>query len=193
MSSRKVDLGALRERITCPDVLIANGLDVPTATRRIACPIHHGDGLNFSVSRGGQRWRCWSNCGAGDIIDLAARLRACSTGDAIRWCADLAGIASTRPEDEPHRESRAIGRRRLRALRAWRSRTRMNLAALACDADRAADVARARLTVAGDDAEAWKAAAAAARAVDRIELLDWQLDAAADADLVEIYARQVRQ
>lgn len=123
MSPRKVDLDALRARIACPEILAANGCDVPTSRRRVPCPIHGGEGDNFSLTHDGKRWTCWSHCGSGDVFDLYARLRGCSIGDAIR---QLAGNDwNSNPRPARMRIERCADRddtaRTAAAMRVWRA------------------------------------------------------------------------
>lgn len=106
-----IDLDDLRRAVSVADILENVGIEPPGGKRRIECPIHNGDDRNFSVNTDGTRWACWSRCGFGDVIDLAAQLRACSTGEAIRWLASLAGL---RREEAPSRPGFSIERPPLR-------------------------------------------------------------------------------
>src|SRR5689334_5911622 len=41
---------------------------------RCPCPIHDGEGNNFSVNPKNGRWRCFSECGVGNILQLEIAL-----------------------------------------------------------------------------------------------------------------------
>jgi CHC2 zinc finger len=48
------------------------------------CPIHRGQGYNFSVNPESGLWRCWSSCGlGGDIITLEMALSGSSWREAV--------------------------------------------------------------------------------------------------------------
>jgi len=51
---------------------------------RTKCPLHGGTHDSFSVNPETGLWRCWSNCGPGDIIKLEIALTGASWRDAVR-------------------------------------------------------------------------------------------------------------
>lgn len=184
MSAHRYDLDELRERIDVAAVLEVLGIEPPTHRRRTPCPLHGGRHPNFSITRDGRRWRCWSQCGGGDVIDLAARLRSCSTGDAIRWLAGLAGLGGADRLAKGDLVRRARAKRRLDTLVCWRARAVGAADARLRELDRAVESAQARLTTSGPDHDAaWDAVATLAHERDRIELLS---DTLFEAELVEL-------
>jgi hypothetical protein len=73
-----------------------------------------GDGLNVSLDDKRGVWHDFTTDDGGGVLDLVARVRGGSRADALRWCAELAGVPL---EDKPlspiERESWARGRRDL--------------------------------------------------------------------------------
>lgn len=188
MTRGRYDLDAVKARVTVGDVLDALGHAPPEGRRRVPCPIHGGTGANFSVYADGRRWRCWSRCGGGDVVDLAAHMRGCSTAEAIRWCAELAGLAPGRPETAHERERRQTAARRLRALRAWRTVERMRLSGGAYRAEIETEAASATLHAAGpDDDAAWDVLAEAVRATEHADWREHCLGVADDLDLYQLW------
>lgn len=60
--------------------IIKSRLDMPTVlrrygfgnSRRMKCPLHNGQDLNFEVKN--NSWRCYSRCGSGDVISFVQKL-----------------------------------------------------------------------------------------------------------------------
>lgn len=59
----------IKERLTMDAVIERYGF---SARRRMPCPLHGGDGLNFEVKD--RTWRCYSHCGSGDAISFVQKL-----------------------------------------------------------------------------------------------------------------------
>jgi putative DNA primase/helicase len=70
---------------------------------RARCPIHQGDGLNFSVNAETGMWMCHSQCGrGGSIYDLEMALSSADFPDAAREVRRIIGRPDLRPgEPEP--------------------------------------------------------------------------------------------
>ena len=100
----------IAERLDVPRVLDLCG--IPSDRKRIPCPIHGGDGLNFAILGDGAGWKCFSHdCGAPhrrDAVNLYCLLRhgaplpkLHNKGEAIRELASLAGIECSEPSRPP--------------------------------------------------------------------------------------------
>ena len=69
----------IKDRLTMREVLLHYGYE---PKRRMKCPLHNGDGLNFEVKE--KSWRCYSHCGNGDIISFVQNLFGLSFPDALK-------------------------------------------------------------------------------------------------------------
>ena len=69
----------IKDRLTMRDVLLHYGYE---PKRRMKCPLHNGDGLNFEVKE--KSWRCYSHCGSGDVISFVQKLFGLSFSDALK-------------------------------------------------------------------------------------------------------------
>jgi hypothetical protein len=102
-------------------------------TWRGAATWRNGDGLNVSGDDARGVWHDFKTDEGGGVLDLVQRVRGCSRADALRWCADLAGVPLS--QDKPlSAEARARWARELRELerdlptaRYWR-RAAVNMA-----------------------------------------------------------------
>jgi hypothetical protein len=121
MSSARVDLDALRARVSIRDVLAAAGYDVPTRSGRTCCPLHGGQNATaFAVNE--RRYHCFG-CGAGgDAFELVQQLYRCDFRAAVAHVALLAGVeVGTLPRlDRAAIDRRVTVSHRRAALRAWR-------------------------------------------------------------------------
>ena len=144
----RIDIGAVKSRLTVPTVLRAHG-HTPRHGR-MPCPLHGGDNRSaFSIQPGDRYARCWACGWHGDVIALEQALGGGTTGDAMRRCAELAGIREPKPwERKPWLERQ---RRRDEALRRahdalgrwWEcERGRLDAAAIGAAHDEVAEVGR---------------------------------------------------
>jgi DNA primase len=110
MGWRKHDLFRLRQAVGLLDLLDAYGLRDALRTSRGelvgACPLpgHAGDRSNrqaFRVSPAKGCWRCFTHCGGGDVVELAARLQGGSYAAAARVLADIEGRSTVRRPPRP--------------------------------------------------------------------------------------------
>lgn len=69
----------IKERLTMAEVVSRYGF---SADRRMACPLHNGEDLNFEIKD--RTWRCYSHCGSGDAISFVQKLFNVSFQDALR-------------------------------------------------------------------------------------------------------------
>ena len=69
----------IKDSLTMRDVLLRYGYE---PKRRMKCPLHNGDGLNFEVKE--KSWRCYSHCGSGDVISFVQKLFGLSFTDALK-------------------------------------------------------------------------------------------------------------
>ena len=69
----------IKDSLTMRDVLLRYGYE---PKRRMKCPLHNGDGLNFEVKE--KSWRCYSHCGSGDVISFVQKLFGLSFSDALK-------------------------------------------------------------------------------------------------------------
>jgi hypothetical protein len=77
------------------------------------CPIHCGEGASFSVDSETGLWRCWSQCGRGDIIELEIALTGATWRDAVSEIERIIGrVLLNRPASVTER--RALAERRER-------------------------------------------------------------------------------
>ena len=69
----------IKDRLTMREVLLHYGY---MPKRRMPCPIHQGENLNFEVKN--KSWRCYSHCGSGDIISFVQKLFGLSFPDTLK-------------------------------------------------------------------------------------------------------------
>jgi integrase len=118
----RIDLAALREKVTVGDVLRHLGGDVSSETGRCACVLHGGGNVS-ALSFDRTRWNCFSTCArGGDIFELVRLAYGCDFPRAVAIVAELAGVDI---EGAPRLERRDVERRqtiqrRREALRRWR-------------------------------------------------------------------------
>lgn len=107
-------IAKIADRLDVLAVLDHLGVEHHDGRKRIACPIHRGDGENFGVHDDGRRWTCFSrSCGAGRVRDavnlycLAKHGRALpdlsaeQKGVALRELAALAGVELEQGQSKP--------------------------------------------------------------------------------------------
>ena len=105
---RLLDVASVRDALTCVQVLVDASIEPPRRGSRRTCPIHNGNNpTSFEVRE--RRWRCYSQCGGGDVIDLSMRLHRLDFRSAVEHCARLAGL---RPDRGSARAARIVWRRR---------------------------------------------------------------------------------
>ena len=96
------DIDAIKAQLRVADLLATFNVP-PPHSGVINCPLPtHSQRAesertpSFSIYDNERRWKCWGDCDAnGDVIDLAERLGNLAQGDAIAYCANLAGVANT--------------------------------------------------------------------------------------------------
>jgi len=73
---------------------VAAALGIKWSGERIPCPLHHGDGHNFTLDErdGRLTYMCSSHCGSSDVLELIQRLNGCGFREALREAADIAGV-----------------------------------------------------------------------------------------------------
>lgn len=69
----------IKDRLTMREVLLRYGYE---PKRRMKCPIHSGDGLNFEIKE--KSFMCYSQCGGGDVITFVQKLFNLSFPDALK-------------------------------------------------------------------------------------------------------------
>ena len=69
----------IKSKITMWDVLAKYGFE---QKRRMRCPLHNGDDLNFAVKD--NSFMCFSHCGGGDVITFVQKLFGLSFSDALK-------------------------------------------------------------------------------------------------------------
>lgn len=69
----------IKDRLTMREVLLHYGYE---PKRRMKCPIHSGDGLNFEIKE--KSFMCYSQCGGGDVITFVQKLFNLSFHDALK-------------------------------------------------------------------------------------------------------------
>jgi DNA primase len=69
----------IKDRLMMRDVLLRYGYE---PKRRIKCPIHNGDGLNFEIKE--HSFMCYSQCGGGDVITFVQKLFSLSFQEALK-------------------------------------------------------------------------------------------------------------
>jgi hypothetical protein len=90
---------------------VAAALGIKWSGERIPCPLHNGDGHNFTLDErdGRLTWICASRCGSSDVLDLIQRLNGCGFKEALREAADIAGVIlddGTERNDEEREQMR---------------------------------------------------------------------------------------
>lgn len=91
----------IKERVDVANVLEKLGIEARQfgSELRAPCPLHNGDGLNWSFSLESGRWTCWSHgCGSDrgvprDIFLLVQMMKNISFPDAVRYLGGLVGFA----------------------------------------------------------------------------------------------------
>ena len=69
----------IKDRLKMREVLSVYGF---RPERRMRCPIHNGDDLNFSITD--HSFICYSHCGGGDVITFVQKLFNLSFADALK-------------------------------------------------------------------------------------------------------------
>ena len=69
----------IKDRLTMREVLLRYGYE---PKRRMKCPLHNGDGLNFEVKE--KSFMCYSQCGGGDVITFVQKLFNLSFPDTLK-------------------------------------------------------------------------------------------------------------
>jgi DNA primase len=69
----------IKDRLTMREVLLRYGYE---PKRRMKCPLHNGDGLNFEVKE--HSFMCYSQCGGGDVITFVQKLFDLPFQDALK-------------------------------------------------------------------------------------------------------------
>lgn len=95
-----IDFEGIRSTVRLEDVIRAD-LGAPGKGHRWPCPIHGGDGFNFSVSSDGKHWRCWSCGESGDVVDYIAKRDGVTLAEAARRLDPSAGPKPYRPSSPP--------------------------------------------------------------------------------------------
>lgn len=121
----------IKQALTVPQVLTHYGYRV---SKRMKCPIHGGDGLNFEVKE--KTWKCYSQCGNGDVIELVQKLFGISFQDALEKLDCDFGLGLTSERDE--RKLEAI-KKRTEEIEAERAREQDELNRLQAEYDKAYD------------------------------------------------------
>jgi DNA primase len=101
--STAIDFESIRRTVSLRDV-IARDLGSPHRGDRWVCPFHVGaENPNFSVTKDGRSFRCWS-CGAkGDLFDYVAQRDGVSVAEAARQLDPLGDRKSAAPHRPPTR------------------------------------------------------------------------------------------
>lgn len=69
----------IKNRVTMWDVLAKYGFE---QKKRMKCPLHNGDDLNFAVKD--HSFMCFSHCGGGDVITFVQKLFGLNFADALK-------------------------------------------------------------------------------------------------------------
>lgn len=121
----------IKQALTVPQVLAHYGYRV---SKRMRCPIHGGDGLNFEVKE--KTWKCYSQCGNGDVIELVQKLFNISFQEALEKIDGDFGLGLSSERDE--RKLEAI-KKRTEEIEAERAREQDELNRLQAEYDKAYD------------------------------------------------------
>lgn len=173
MRRKRVNVDALRQRVSILDVLNGLGYDGPVRGKNMRCPIHQGNNRHaFAVWT--EHFHCFS-CGAhGDVIDLARALLHCDFPTALGYVAGLAGFRTDAAVPELTRAAVQV-RRRDQAAKDAAARTKARRLLRCADAYReltkqARQVGAAlRLT---DDPAIWDALDVLYTKRDRVEAVE---------------------
>lgn len=96
----------IKNRLDMPQVLSRYGFGV---SKRMKCPIHNGQDLNFEVKK--HSWRCYSHCGGGDVISFVQKIYGLTFPEALRKLdADFALGIYEKPTLKRYRELQRIDR-----------------------------------------------------------------------------------
>ena len=91
MPRKRYDIGEIKHRLSCRDLLVMNGIEV-NHKNKCRCAFHDDTKPSMQVYDDGVH--CFS-CGAHtDVIGLAEQLYSVSAAEAIKITAELAGIAA---------------------------------------------------------------------------------------------------
>jgi len=122
-TSKWVDYRSLKSKINVLDVIKHFGIELKTQNGNqhySTCPLpcHAGDRNNpnaFSMNTEKNAWRCLTNCGSGNVIDLYARLSDRDPADktVFRECAvemqeEFLGGVETLPQNRPAQEKAPV-------------------------------------------------------------------------------------
>lgn len=69
----------IKSKLDMPAILRRYGFGY---SRRMRCPLHNGQDLNFEVKE--STWRCYSHCGNGDVISFVQKLFSLSFPEALK-------------------------------------------------------------------------------------------------------------
>jgi hypothetical protein len=89
-----------KERVTIADLWREFGYK-GEPRKTCFCPFHEDHSPSFSVYDNGKRWKCFTGCGEGDVIDFLARAKNLSNEEA---CKEILARAGANHEPPPKRE-----------------------------------------------------------------------------------------
>lgn len=121
----------IKQSVTVPQALARYGFE---PRRRMRCPIHGGDGLNFEVKE--KTWKCYSQCGNGDVIELVQKLFNISFQEALEKIDGDFGLGLSSERDEKKLEEI---KRKTSAIEAKQAEEQAQFEALQKEYDEALD------------------------------------------------------
>src|SRR5204862_7283478 len=87
------DIQQAKQKLPLPAVMHRLGLG-EHARKSARCPFHDDQHNSFSIYKNGSgnwRWKCFSQCGAGDEINFLEKHRGISSRDATKLFIEMAG------------------------------------------------------------------------------------------------------
>ena len=103
----QTDIEKIKEALSIVDVInkYVSGLNKSGRLWKANCPFHEEKTPSFIVDEAKQRWHCFGACNVGgDVIEFIKQHERCEFIDALKICAEIAGINLTLNENSEKKE-----------------------------------------------------------------------------------------
>ncbi len=103
----QTDVDRIKDAISIVDVIQKYVADLNKSGRlwKANCPFHDEKTPSFIVDDAKQRWHCFGSCNiGGDVIEFIKQIEKCEFIEALKICADIAGIELSYKENTKQKE-----------------------------------------------------------------------------------------